>query len=115
MATGGMASRGEGATWRRPLPGLPASAVVVTRFDVIEPGQGRGRAIQPAQFSDFAPSRLGGELVTPPSGTGTRLRQASTQARGSPLEEENVDLSGDPEILEVQGYLMREASSESGD
>jgi hypothetical protein len=54
-------------------------------------------------------------LVTPPSGTGTRLRQASTQARGSPLEEENVDLSGDPEILEVQGYLMREASSESGD
>ena len=31
------------------------------------------------------------------------------------LEEENVNLSGDPEILEVQGYFMREASSESGD
>ena len=31
------------------------------------------------------------------------------------LEEESVNLSGDPEILEVQGYFMREASSESGD
>ena len=30
------------------------------------------------------------------------------------LQEENVDLSGEPEILEVEGYLMREASSESG-
>jgi hypothetical protein len=31
------------------------------------------------------------------------------------LQEENVDLAGDPEFLEVEGYLMREASSESGD
>ena len=31
------------------------------------------------------------------------------------LQEENVELSGEPEILEVEGYLMREASSESGD
>ena len=31
------------------------------------------------------------------------------------LQEENVDLSGDPEILEVEGYFMREASSEAGD
>jgi len=31
------------------------------------------------------------------------------------LQEENVDLAGDPEILEVEAYLMREASSESGD
>jgi hypothetical protein len=31
------------------------------------------------------------------------------------LQEENVDLAGDPEILEVEGYFMREASSESGD
>jgi hypothetical protein len=30
------------------------------------------------------------------------------------LEEENVDLSGDPENLEVHAYFMREASSESG-
>ena len=31
------------------------------------------------------------------------------------LQEENVDITGDPEILEVEGYFMREASSESGD
>jgi hypothetical protein len=31
------------------------------------------------------------------------------------LQEENVDLSGDPEILEVEGYFMREASSEPAD
>jgi hypothetical protein len=31
------------------------------------------------------------------------------------LQEENIDLSGDPEILEVEGYFMRDASSESGD
>ena len=31
------------------------------------------------------------------------------------LQEANVDLSGEPEILEVEGYFMREASSESGD
>ena len=31
------------------------------------------------------------------------------------LQEENVDISGEPGILEVEGYFMREASSESGD
>ena len=31
------------------------------------------------------------------------------------LQEENVDLSGQPEILEVEGYFMREASSQAGD
>src|SRR4051794_35530418 len=31
------------------------------------------------------------------------------------LQEENVDMSGGPEILEVEGYFMREASSEAGD
>jgi len=31
------------------------------------------------------------------------------------LQEENIDVSGEPEILEVEGYFMREASSESGD
>ena len=31
------------------------------------------------------------------------------------LQEANVDLSGEPEILEVEGYFMREASSEAGD
>ena len=31
------------------------------------------------------------------------------------LQEESVDLSGEPEILAVEGYLMREASSQSGD
>lgn len=31
------------------------------------------------------------------------------------LQEENIDLSGEPEILEVEGYFMREASSEAGD
>jgi hypothetical protein len=31
------------------------------------------------------------------------------------LQEENVDVSGEPEILDVEGYFMREASSESGD
>jgi hypothetical protein len=31
------------------------------------------------------------------------------------LEEEGVNLAGEPEILEVEGYFMVEASSESGD
>jgi hypothetical protein len=31
------------------------------------------------------------------------------------LQEENVELTGEPDILEVEGYFMREASSESGD
>jgi hypothetical protein len=31
------------------------------------------------------------------------------------LQEKNVQLTGEPEILEVEGYFMREASSESGD
>jgi hypothetical protein len=31
------------------------------------------------------------------------------------LEEENVDLSGEPETIEVEAYFMREASSEAGD
>ena len=31
------------------------------------------------------------------------------------LQEENVDISGDPEILDVEGYFMLEASSQSGD
>jgi len=31
------------------------------------------------------------------------------------LEEANVDLSGEPEYHDVQGYLFHEASSESGD
>jgi hypothetical protein len=31
------------------------------------------------------------------------------------LQEENVELTGEPEFLEVEGYLMREASSEAGD
>jgi hypothetical protein len=31
------------------------------------------------------------------------------------LEEENVDVSGEPEILDVEGYFMVDASSQSGD
>jgi hypothetical protein len=31
------------------------------------------------------------------------------------LEEENVDVSTQPEIIEVEGYFMRDASSEAGD
>lgn len=31
------------------------------------------------------------------------------------LQEENIDISGEPEILEVEGYFFREASSEAGD
>jgi hypothetical protein len=31
------------------------------------------------------------------------------------LQEENVDVSGEPEVLEVEGYFMREASSQAGD
>ena len=31
------------------------------------------------------------------------------------LQEENVDVSGEPEVLEVEGYFLREASSQSGD
>ncbi len=30
------------------------------------------------------------------------------------LQQENVDLSNPPEILEVEGYFMREASSDAG-
>jgi hypothetical protein len=30
------------------------------------------------------------------------------------LQEANIDLSGEPEILAVEGYVMREASSEAG-
>jgi hypothetical protein len=31
------------------------------------------------------------------------------------LQEENVDVSGEPEILDVEGYFMRDASSQAGD
>jgi hypothetical protein len=31
------------------------------------------------------------------------------------LQEENIDLTDEPEILEVEGYFFREASSQSGD
>ena len=31
------------------------------------------------------------------------------------LEEEKIDISGEPEILDVEGYFFREASSEAGD
>jgi hypothetical protein len=31
------------------------------------------------------------------------------------LQEENVDLSGEPEVIEVEGYFMRDASSQAGD
>ena len=31
------------------------------------------------------------------------------------LQEENIDISGDPEILEVEGYFMRDATSQAGD
>ena len=31
------------------------------------------------------------------------------------LQEENVDVSGEPEFLEVEGYFFREASSQAGD
>lgn len=31
------------------------------------------------------------------------------------LQDENIDFSGEPEILDVEGYLFREASSEAGD
>ena len=31
------------------------------------------------------------------------------------LQEENIDLSGEPQILEVEGYFMRDASSQAGD
>ena len=31
------------------------------------------------------------------------------------LQEENVEMAGEPEILEVEGYFMREASSQAGD
>jgi len=30
------------------------------------------------------------------------------------LREENVEMSGEPEMLDVEGYFMREGSSESG-
>ena len=31
------------------------------------------------------------------------------------LQEENIDLTGEPEILDVEAYFMREASSDAGD
>jgi hypothetical protein len=31
------------------------------------------------------------------------------------LQEQNIEISGEPEILEVEGYFMRDASSQSGD
>ncbi len=31
------------------------------------------------------------------------------------LQDEEIDISGEPEILEVEGYFMREASSQAGD
>jgi hypothetical protein len=31
------------------------------------------------------------------------------------LEEESIDLSGEPQILEVEGYFMVDASSQAGD
>ena len=31
------------------------------------------------------------------------------------LQQENVDVSGEPEILDVEGYFMRDASSQAGD
>ena len=31
------------------------------------------------------------------------------------LQEENVDLAGEPEVIEVEGYFMREASSQPDD
>ncbi len=31
------------------------------------------------------------------------------------LQGENVDLSSEPQVLEVEGYFMRDASSQSGD
>jgi hypothetical protein len=31
------------------------------------------------------------------------------------LQAENIDISGEPEILEVEGYFMRDASSQAGD
>src|SRR5436189_6222735 len=31
------------------------------------------------------------------------------------LRDESVDLSGEPEILDVEGYFMRDASSQAGD
>ena len=31
------------------------------------------------------------------------------------LQEQSIDMTGEPEILDVEGYFMREASSQSGD
>ena len=31
------------------------------------------------------------------------------------VQEEGIDVSGEPEILEVEGYFMRDASSQAGD
>jgi len=31
------------------------------------------------------------------------------------LEGENVNISGEPEIIDVEGYFMRDASSDAGD
>jgi len=43
------------------------------------------------------------------------LQEQFAQTLRPYLEEENVDLSGEPEYHDVQGYLFHEASSESGD
>jgi len=46
----------------------------------------------------------------------SREQQAQFAEKLMPvLQEENIDVSGEPEILEVEGYFMREASSEAGD
>jgi hypothetical protein len=31
------------------------------------------------------------------------------------LRAESIDMSGEPEVLEVEGYFMRDASSQPGD
>ena len=43
------------------------------------------------------------------------LQEQFAQTLRPYLEEANVDLSGEPEYHDVQGYLFHEASSESGD
>lgn len=46
----------------------------------------------------------------------SREQQEQFAAKLMPvLQGENVDLSGEPEMLEVEGYFMREATSEAGD
>jgi hypothetical protein len=46
----------------------------------------------------------------------SREQQAQFAERLMPLlQAENIDMTSEPEILEVEGYFMREASSEAGD